>query len=218
MPEDTEETLDRKPLQIISSANSNYVLIPEGVYETNITKAVEKTQFNRFNNQDETGINVVFTIVEEGEVEGKEGTLFFTPFLTANSKLTKLVKAVMGRDFNAEELATIKDLPDLEKFLIGKPVKILVKNRTSAKGNEYYNITDFVKSSRFGKKVKEVEGVDESTAAAVFNNPPQEEVDPQAPSGAEDLSQEEIDKIDEDLNAGGASNVAKATPKTTVQT
>ena len=202
-----EETL-KKPLSIITSSNSDFKLIDEGVYDSDITKVEERTQFNKFSNTEETGIQIEFTIISEGAMKGNKAYNFFNPFLTANSNLTKCTKAVMGRDFTPEELASIKELSDLARFLLKKPCQIIVKNRTSARGNKYYTISDYVKSPRIGGQEEVVEGepVDDDEAAQVFAN------DPNA-KGEEELSEEEIAAIAANIEGDAAPSVPKATPR-----
>lgn len=132
------------PVKIQTSQDFDYELIPEGVYEATITRIVEKEEFNRFQNAQEQGFQIEFTITSEGEMKDKKAFRFFTPYLTKNSKLTALCKAVMGRAFTPEEMASIEGIEQLQGFIGGKPLMIVVKNRTSAAGNRYYTVADFL--------------------------------------------------------------------------
>lgn len=136
-------------IKIVTTQDYDYEPIDEGVYETMITELQERTQFNRFRNEEEIGIQVVFEIQTVGEMNGRKAYRFFTPYLTPNSKLTALCKAVVGRGFTPEELAAIKDADDLAGWMLTKPLQVIIKNRTSAKGKQYYVVSDFVKSSNF---------------------------------------------------------------------
>lgn len=133
------------PVQILTTQDMDYELIPEGVYSTIVTKITEKDQFNRFSNEQETGFNIEFTIQNEGEFKGKPAYKFFTPFLTANSHLTALCRAVMGRGFTVDELAAITGLATLQPHILNQSVTLLIKNRKSGTtGKTYYNISDFL--------------------------------------------------------------------------
>jgi hypothetical protein len=128
------------------TGGQQYEMIPEGVYRTVVSKIEEKTQFNRFNNAEEEGFLIEWTILE-GEYKDRKGFRFFTPFLTPNSKLTALCKAILGREFTAEELAAIQGIDDLVNMLLNRKVMITIKNRTSAQGRQYYSVNDFIRDS-----------------------------------------------------------------------
>lgn len=222
-------------LKIVTSQDFESEPIDEGVYETDISKLEERKQFNRFNNAEEVGISVEFNIVTEGPMKGKKAYRFFTPYITANSKLKVLCVAVLGREFDGEELALIESTADLAKHIGGKPVQVIVKQRTSQKGRVYYNLTDFLKSSRFGKEpadcevvelsadiVEQVQAqrpapeepphpVEEQTASTGDNAEiTQVSVDP---AKSESVVEIDVDEIDKGIQEQKKEEVKKATAK-----
>lgn len=185
-------------VKITTSQDMNYELITEGVYDCIVTKIVEKEQFNRFNNAQEIGFNLEFTI-QSGEFQNKKAFRFVTPYLTPKSILSKFCRAVMGREFTPEELAMIKGVEELQRFVGLQPVKIIVKNVLSAKtGKKYYNITDFVNA---GSEVP-VGGVDGVNIAV-------EEVTVVEEVGSADTIEATVEDFDKFINEEKKEETAK---------
>lgn len=214
-------------LKIITSQGSSEP-IDEGVYEADITRIYEHTEFNRFSNENQEGLRYEFTIVDEGAMNGRKALRFVNPFLTPKAILWGIWKAVRGAEPTVEDLGAIESSDDLIEAMAGKTIKIVVKNRTSAKGNVYYTVSDFVKSSRAkaqheflpgapeGKQgetpphpaTTEPKGVTVEEAKEIFSEPTPSE--PEQGS----LEADELDSIAKELDDSETSDtVKKATPK-----
>lgn len=160
------------PMKIVTSQNQSYEPIAEGVWEADITRMFEHKEFNRFDNKEKEGIKFEFTITE-GSEKGRRAYRFVSPFLTPKSILWSVWRAVKGEDPSAEDLAAIGDISDLIEFMGAKPVKIIVKNKKSTKGNVYYTVTDFMRSSRQQGEYPFEVGAPEGMAAVDTTNPGQ---------------------------------------------
>ena len=197
------------PIKITTSQDMDYEPIPEGLYKTRITKIQEKEQFNRFNNAQELGFNIEFTILE-GEEKDRKAFRFFTPFLTANSKLTALCKAVMNREFTVEEMVSVEGVNELQNFIGGHDINILVKTRVSKTSKkEYYTVSDFLNSGPYvgiGKGVdSEVEMMSEEAQKAVENQPSQ---------SANSTEQPKAQTATEEATSGEAKTATEASTPT----
>lgn len=197
----------------INTSQSNFEPIEEGVWEADITRLYDHTEFNRFDNKDKEGIRIEFTITE-GEMKDRKGYRFVSPSLSPKSILWALWKAVKKGEPTADELAAIEDTEDLIEQLGGKPVKIVVKNRTSQKGNVYYTVSDFVKSTRSQGEYPFVAGAPEPREGdGNYNNTkPQGNI---ADKPGEDMAAV-ADEVFGGSNEGADAPVATATPKKVV--
>src|SRR3990167_4802576 len=121
--------------------------IAEGVYDALVGNMSESERRAYQSSEMEPCIQIEFDIVTPGEALGRRAFHKFSPFLTPKSKLTKLCEAALGRAIKPEEMAEIKEAPgDIAKLIGGKTVTIIMKNKKSAQGKTYYNITDFLTS------------------------------------------------------------------------
>lgn len=178
-------------MQIVTAMKQSYEPIDEGVWEADITRLFEWKEFNRFDNKEKEGLKFEFTIAE-GRQKGERAYRFINPFLTPKSILWSLWRAAKGgEDPTAEDLGGIHDISDLIANLGGRPVKLIVKNRRSSKGNIYYNITEFMKSSRLQGEYPFAAGApegmhlnDSSSGGSVPTNKPNEEHVTVAPTPA----------------------------------
>lgn len=199
----------------INTNQSNFEPIEEGVWEADITRLYDHTEFNRFDNKDKEGIRIEFTITE-GEMKDRKGYRFVSPSLSPKSILWALWKAVKKGEPTADELAAIEDTEDLIEQLGGKPVKIVVKNRTSQKGNVYYTVSDFVKSTRTQGEYPFVAGAPEPRDGdANYNNT----ATPQVAGNIADKPSESMEDVANEVfggNEGAAAPVQTATPKKVV--
>lgn len=203
-------------LKIVTSRDYTYEPIEEGVYDADITRMYEHKEMNRFKNEEQEGIRFEFTIIEECEMKGRKAYRFVNPFLTPKAILWNIWKAVRGGEPTADELSAIGSVDDLIKIMGGKPIKIVVKNKTSARGNVYYSVSDFVKSNRktgqseFKAGAPDPKGNEAPHPADAGND--------EVVRAAEEIfgakatsADEELDQIAKELDAPGA--VKQATPK-----
>ena len=200
----------------INTSQTNFEPIEEGVWEADITRLYDHTEFNRFDNRDKEGLRLEFTITE-GEMRERKAYRFVSASMSPKSILWAIWKAVKKAEPTAEELAAIDTTEDLIEQLGGQPVKIIVKNKTSGKGNVYYTVADFIKSARTKNEFDFVAGAPEPSAGdgSYNNTKPQPAVEGHiADKEGEDMAQvaEEIFGGDEEAVAP----VAKATAKKVV--
>lgn len=141
------------PLQIVKEFRQDFPLIDEGVYNSTIVKMEEKERNNPFkNNETQIGIQIEF-VVQDDPYRGQHFWKWFNPILAEGKSgkeayLRVLCKAVMGRYFTPEELATLNTMEDVAKYILNKNVCLIVKHKASSKtGKEYANVTDFMKSN-----------------------------------------------------------------------
>lgn len=204
-------------MKIVTSQNQSYDPIAEGVWEADITRIFEHKEFNRFDNKEKEGIKFEFTITE-GEQRERKAYRFVSPFLTPRSTLWAIWKAIKGEDPTAEDLAAVQDISDIIGFMGAKPIKIIVKNKKSTKGNVYYTVTDFMKSSRLQGEFPFEQGVPEGMAPVDTTNPgqptqpevAQTTLAPEPPRATKDEIKSIADELDDD------APVAKAAGKKVV--
>jgi hypothetical protein len=177
-----------------SSGEGKFEQIEEGVWESVIVSIEERKEFNNFKQAELDVLRISYEITEGAE-KGKTAVQSYNPNISPKSNLQVLCRAVLGRDFTPEELAAINTSDDVADYIVGRPVQILVKKKISKKGNPYYFLTDYVKSKYFREgEGKPVEPVAQPSAAT------------------EEVSEEEINKIAEDIDRGATQ---KATPRPT---
>lgn len=144
--------------------------IAEGVWEADITRMYDIDEVNRFakigDDPMNHGIRIEFTIIE-GEEKGKVASKFVKPWVTPRTILWGIWKAILKRELEAEDLAKIDDTEDLIENIGGNPVKLIIQNTTSAKGNIYYKLTGYMKSSRSEVEYPFLPGAPEGTQVSV---------------------------------------------------
>ena len=206
-------------MKIVTSQTMSFEPIDEGVYDADITRLYEHTEFNRFSNEDKEGLRFEFTIVEECDMKGRKAYRFVNPFLTPKAILWNIWKAVKGGEPTAEELSAITSSDNLIELMGGKPIKIVVKNKTSARGNVYYTVSDFIKSNRKEGQSEFLPGAPEEKAEYKSNSTPphpaETEEDKELVKAAEEVfgTDDELDAISKELDAEETGTVKKATPK-----
>ena len=196
----------------INTSQTNFEPIEEGVWEADITRLYDHVEFNRFDNKDKEGIRIEFTIVE-GEMRERKGYRFVSPSLSPKSILWALWKAVRKSEPTPDDLAAIEDTSDLVEQLGGKPVKIVVKNRTSQKGNVYYTVSDFVKSNRTTGEFPFVAGAPEGQDDPNYNNTATQQTAGHVAQKDGDMAEVAAEVFGEGADANA---VPQATPKKAV--
>lgn len=190
-------------MKINTNQGGDFDPIEEGVWEADITRLYDHVEFNRFDNKDKEGLRFEFTIVE-GDMKDRKAYRFLSPSLSPKSILWAVWKAVKKSEPTADELAAIETTENLIEHLGGKPVKIIVKNRTSSKGNVYYTVADFVKSNRTEGEHAFEAGAPEGQPT--YNSPAPAAHVSESPAGAS--MSEVADEV-----FGGAEQPSTAVPK-----
>lgn len=133
------------PLEFSQSVTLN---LPEDAYECMITDIVEAEKSDSTKYRKELGGVFHFRIMR-GPFADKTFTSFFTNKVTKRSKLSVIIRAVFGRELEPEEMAQLEVVSDLKRFLLGKPLNVVLLTRVSAMGNIWYDVAFFFKSEYF---------------------------------------------------------------------
>lgn len=134
---------------IETSIVSKMMGIPEGCYECQVVSMQEMTRMNFTSRKQELGAIFHF-VISEGPYKGREFEQFFTNKLTKRSKLTVFCRGVWGDEFEPEEMAQLHVMKDFERFLIGKPVQVVILLRYSPMTETvWYDIAFFLKSLHY---------------------------------------------------------------------
>jgi hypothetical protein len=133
----------------IVTSREDFEPIEEGVWDADLIHMEERKELNNYTQVMRDVIRCEFVIVE-GEMKGRKALISVTPNISSKSKLFAICRGTMKREFTPEELAEIGNggLPVLEKYLGGKPVRLVIKHKVSARGNTYYVLSDYMKSPR----------------------------------------------------------------------
>lgn len=130
--------------------------LPEDAYECQITDIKEEKTINKFNKKQQLGGMFTFEIID-GPHKGKQFTQFFTNKMTKRSKLTILCRAIWGQEFEPEETGQLQKLKDLKRFLLNKPLKVVLLIRHSVLSDSiWYDVAFFLKSEFYDEKVNKV--------------------------------------------------------------
>lgn len=127
------------------------VLVPEDVYEVGILDIKDRERTKYKSKDKEEVMMFVFTILD-GEHAGVELPQFISPSLFAGgnnlnpSKLYQILSAVHKKPLDEEDLMgiTIEDI----NALIGKNLRVAVKQYTTSKGELRNKIDSFLTSKR----------------------------------------------------------------------
>lgn len=150
---DAEVLLEDVP---VLKSMSQTLSLPEDAYECVITEIENMIRNNKFNKSRDKGANFYFEIVE-GPYKGKTFSKFFTNKLTKRSSLTVVCRAVWGDEFEPEEMAQINTMWDFKRFLIGKPLKVILLLRHSALTDTYwYDVAFFLKSANYNPETAKI--------------------------------------------------------------
>lgn len=150
MGNDLSENITNIPIE---KSLANTIGLPEDAYECKINLIEELVRANSLSKKEEAGAMFHFEIIE-GPFKGKLFKQFFTAKLTKRSKLTVLCRAVWGDEFTPEEMAQLQVMSDLNKFLLEKPVKVVLLIRHSFLTDTiWYDVAFFLKSSHYDEKI-----------------------------------------------------------------
>lgn len=151
--EDAEVLLEDPPILKSMSQTLN---LPEDAYECIITDIEAMIRNNKFNKSRDKGANFYFEIVE-GPYRGKTFSKFFTNKLTKRSQLTVVCRAIWGDEFEPEEMAQLNTMLDFKRFLLNKPLKVIMLLRYSAlTDTHWYDVAFFLKSSHYNPEIAKV--------------------------------------------------------------
>ena len=220
-------------IHIVTSRNG-VEMVAEGIWDADITSIDERIETGYQGMGQQEVVRVGFTLIE-GPDAGKVAWRSINPNISDKSILNILTKAVLKREFTIEELAQLGDenveaLPLLKEYFLNKPVILIIKHQTSAKGNKYYKISDFMPSRRNLIQPPPTQPVapaptptvapPPTVASTPAPVPPAPPVEP-APAPAPAVSSAEVDRIAQELDAeaqneGTDTSIAKATPKSRV--
>lgn len=140
-------------IKLIKDSDFEGELIPEGAYEAVVVSIEEAEKKTRFSKEPVVGASIRFQVVE-GPCTGKYLYQFFSNKIGRSSNLGKMCRAIWGDYLGAEELAEINEVMDLERFILGKPIMvivILVQSRMT--GVTYYDIPFYLKSEHYDEKL-----------------------------------------------------------------
>lgn len=131
---------------------SSSLQLPEDAYECVITEIVEAEQTDVKYRRKQVGGVFHFQIMH-GPFAGKTFTSFFTNKVTKKSKLSILIRAIFGRELEPEEMAQLEIVSDLNRFLLNKPLNVVLLHRISALGNLWYDVAFFFKSEYYDERL-----------------------------------------------------------------
>lgn len=130
--------------------------VPEDAYECRIISIIEQIKTNNISRKQEMGAIFTFEIID-GLYTGKTFTQFFTNKLTKRSKLTNLCRGIWGDEFSPEENTQLETMLDLPRFLINKPVKVVLLTRHSYfTDTVWYDVAFFLKSEFYDEKANKL--------------------------------------------------------------
>lgn len=145
-----------KDISIEYGMNSGKLTVPEDAYECVITEIRQGVNVNKLSRTQQMGGWFEFQIID-GIYKGQTFTQFFTNKLTKRSKLTVLSRAIWGREFEPAEMAQIKTVNDLQRFLLNKPLKVVLLLRHSFLTDSiWYDVAFFLKSEFFDETINQV--------------------------------------------------------------
>lgn len=130
---------------LIKKSAAGFLLPPPGLYEVIIADVKEEKKRNNFTKVYEDLIIIKYVIMDTVHI-GNKITGAYTPTITPTSTLYRVCCAAMGRPFKPEELATIRTVIDLRKFLLFTPLQLLIINKISKKKTKYYKIQDYAET------------------------------------------------------------------------
>jgi len=167
--------------------------ITEGLYEVFVSEIKESTITSRFGTNE--GLSFFF-IIRDGEFKGRRLYTFVNPKLTPKAKLTTVCKAIIGREFTAEELAVINETKDLSDVVLGRPLRVYTVNNRDESGSLKYRIQAYFKTNI------EIDQKEIDEAMELYRQPIE--------TFKKKLSDEELDKAVDELLSPDAP---KAEPK-----
>lgn len=148
--------MDEKKEIPIEKSMSTTLGVPEDAYECKLIKIEENTRQNKLSHKQEMGAQFTFEIID-GPYKGKIFSNFFTNKLTKRSKLSILCRAIWGGEFEPEEMAQINLMNDLQRFLLNKPLQVILLIRHSFLTDSiWYDVAFFCKSSFYDEKIAKV--------------------------------------------------------------
>jgi len=131
--------------KVFAKAGGSFNPIPMGAYQCLIADVELVTAFNSFKGIDEDKLKYTLLVLDDNKCEDGTSTrgrhLFkrCTNSVHEKAELTKMVKAVLGRNLTKEETESF----DVES-IVGKQVKVLVEQAPSKDGTTIWNnITSF---------------------------------------------------------------------------
>ncbi len=146
---------NKEPIKL-EFGTSSRLNIPEDAYECKVLSIEEVTQHNKLHKRQEYGGLFTFEIFH-GPYKGKQFQQFFTNKVTPRSKLTVLCRAIWGQEFEPEEMAQLEFVNDLRRFLLGKPLKVILLIRKSYLTDTiWYDVAFFCKSEFYDEKTAKV--------------------------------------------------------------
>jgi hypothetical protein len=193
---------------------SKFELLEEGVWEADVTRMYDDEERAYLPKPGDPltrpGIRLEFTLVDE-DMRGKKFSKFVGPAVNPRTHLWSLLKAILKREIQPEDIGKLNSTEDLIDQMGGKQVKIIIQNTTSAKGNEYSKLTGFMKSNKTTATFPFEAGAPEGTPAvtSVAPQPPVPSV-----SDKEDMNQVADEIFGTDVPDSPA--VPKASGKTVV--
>ncbi len=125
-------------------------LILEGIYEARIidVKETEWVMKHAKIKGMEFSFEVAYNVTDGNtDFKGCIALRKCTPSISPRSFLEKIIRGALGRQFTNEELAQINIVADIRKFLLGRPIVIVVENFYSILYKDmYYNVSFFARS------------------------------------------------------------------------
>lgn len=126
--------------KVYAKTGGNFNPIPMGAYTVMIADVNMVTSFNKFKGVDQDKLNYMMIVLDDNKCEDGTSTRGRRLFkrvansLHEKAELTKVVKAVLGRNLTKAESESF----DVES-LVGKQVKVLVSQDPSTDGSVIWN-------------------------------------------------------------------------------
>lgn len=116
--------------------------LPIDVYESEIKDIKDKiSHFKNDDGTDKTVLEITFCVAEEGKYKGRLLWKEVAPYVGVGKKgpsvLCQIVNAANGSELSLEEMDAFG--PDQVNSLIGKHLRVSVKQKTSAASGKVYN-------------------------------------------------------------------------------
>lgn len=139
----------------VEKSENVYFMLPEDAYECKITAIEEFKKSNNISHKEDLGGMFYFEVIA-GPAKGRIFKSFFTAKLTKRSKLTILCRAIWGDEFTPEEMAQISVMADFRRFLLNKPLKVILLIKRSYSDSFYYDVAFFLKSEFYNEEINKV--------------------------------------------------------------